>query len=73
MNKMIFAIKTDARSHISPDAKARDPMADHKYTADEMLPQDVRKLDSLQWKMTNKVAQDYITYLLGWSRDKKMI
>lgn len=38
LNKMIFAIKTDARSHISPDAKARDPMADHKYTADEMLP-----------------------------------
>ena len=45
-------------------------MAGHKYTADEMLPQDERKLDSISWKMTNKVAKDYISMLLGWSRDK---
>lgn len=32
LNKVIMAIKTDARSRVSPDAKARDPMADHKYT-----------------------------------------
>ena len=71
LNKMIFAIKTDARSHISPDAKYRDKMADHKYTADEMLPQDEKKLDSIKWKMTNKVAKDFIAELLGWSRSKE--
>ena len=32
---------------------------------------DKRKLDSLQWKMTNKVAKDFISMLLGWSREKK--
>ena len=73
LNKMIFAIKTSGRAKVSPDANVNDPMANHKYTADEMLPQDVKKLDSIQWKMTNKVAKDYITYLLGWSRDKKKI
>ena len=36
-----------------------------------MLPQDKRKLDSLQWKMTNKVAKDYVALLLGWSRPKE--
>ena len=70
LNKMIFAIKTDARSHSSSDHK--NDMTNHKYTADEMLPQDKKKLDSLQWKMTNKVAKDYISLLLGWSRPKEM-
>lgn len=46
-------------------------MAGHEYKADEMLPQDKRKLDSIKWKMTNKVAKDFITYLLGWSRETK--
>ena len=32
---------------------------------------DKRKLDSLQWKMTNKVAKDYISMLLGWTRKKE--
>ena len=36
LNKMIFAIKTDARSHSSPDVKTN--MTNHQYTADEMLP-----------------------------------
>lgn len=36
-----------------------------------MLPAEKRKLDSLQWKMTNKVAKTFITYLLGWSRAKE--
>lgn len=66
---MIFAIKTDARSHSSPDVKT--DMTGHKYTADEMLPQDKKKLDSLQWKMTNKIAKDYISFLLGWTRKKE--
>ena len=65
LNKAIMAIKTDARSR-----QQSGSMAGHKYTADEMLPQDERKLDSISWKMTNKVAKDYISMLLGWSRDK---
>lgn len=69
LNKMIFAIKTDARSHSSPDVKTN--MTGHQYTADEMLPQDKRKLDSMSWKMTNKVTKDYISLLLGWSRKKE--
>ena len=46
-------------------------MTNHKYTADEMLPQDKRKLDSIKWKMTNKVAKDFISLFCGWSRSKK--
>ena len=69
LNKIIFAIKTDARSHSSPDHK--NDMTNHKYTADEMLPQDKRKLDSIKWKMTNKVAKDFISLFCGWSRSKK--
>ena len=69
LNKMIFAIKTDARSRMSPDVKT--DMTGHKYTQDEMLPQEKRKLDSLTWKMTNKVCKDYISFLLGWSRKKE--
>ena len=65
LNKAIMAIKTDAMSRATVGS-----MKDHKYTADEMLPQDQRKLDSIKWKMTNKVAKDYISLLLGWSRDK---
>lgn len=41
LNKVIFAIKTDMRSHGTEDMNKSDPMANHKYTADEMLPQDV--------------------------------
>ena len=66
---MIFAIKTDARSHSSPDHK--NDMTNHKYIADEKLPQDKRKLDSIKWKMTNKVAKDFISLFCGWSRSKK--
>jgi hypothetical protein len=73
LNKLIFAIKTDARSHLSDGAKARDPMANHKYTADEMLPQDTKKLDGIQWKMTNKAAKDFITYFMGWTRKKERL
>lgn len=67
LNKAIMAIKTDAMSRASTGS-----MKDHVYTQDEMLPQDKRKLDSIQWKMTNKVAKDYVQLLLGWSRDKKI-
>ena len=69
LNKIIFAIKTDIRSH--SDVK-NDKWANHKYTKDEdLLPQEKRKLDSIKWKMTNKVAKDYISMLLGWSRKKE--
>lgn len=73
LNKMIFALKTSAMASYGQGGQAIDKMAGHKYTADEMLPQDIRKLDKIQWNMTNKVARDYISLLLGWSRDKKMI
>lgn len=68
-NKILFTIKTDMRSHSQGGSKGE--WTDHKYTADEMLPQDKRKLDSLQWKMTNKVAKDYVELLLGWSRPRE--
>ena len=46
-------------------------MSDHKYTKDEELnASEKSKLDKLKWKMTNKVAKDYISLLLGWSRKK---
>lgn len=69
LNKMIMGIKTVGRMG-TPDS-AKTSMSGHKYTADEMLPQDKKKLDSLQWKMTNKIAKDYISFLLGWTRKKE--
>lgn len=72
LNKMIMAVKTDAMSHFDKGAKAHVKDADHKYTADEMLPSDQKKLDSIRWKMTNKVVTDYIRLLLGWTREKKL-
>ena len=72
LNKVKNAIKTDIMSHVDKDARKWDKMAGHKYTSDEMLPGDVKKLDKLQWEMTNNVARDYIELLLGWNREKKM-
>lgn len=69
LNKALMTFKTAAMSKVT---NPNNPMKDHKYTADEMLPQDARKLDSIQWKMTNKVAEDFITYALGWSRKKQL-
>ena len=47
-------------------------MSDHKYTKDEELnASEKSKLDKLKWKMTNKVAKDYIRLLLGWTRTKQ--
>ena len=71
LNKMIMAVKTDAMSHFDNAAKKNVKDADHKYTADEMLPEDEKKLEKIQWKMTNKVAKDYIRLLLGWTRTKQ--
>ena len=69
LNKMIFGIKTIGRMG-TPDS-AKTSMSGHKYTKDEELnASEKRKLDSLKWKMTNKVAKDYISLLLGWSRKK---
>ena len=73
LNAAIRAIKTSAVSHAVQDVKAKGEQysnAGHKYTYDEMLPAEKRKLDSIKWKMTNSVAKDYIKYLLGWSRKK---
>lgn len=69
LNKILFTIKDDMRSHSQGGTKGE--WTGYKYTADEMLPQDKRKLDSLQWKMTNKVAKDYVALLLGWSRPRE--
>lgn len=38
-----------------------------------MTDADKRKLDGIKWKMTNKIASDYITYLLGWKRKKEYV
>lgn len=70
---MIMGLKTSAMASYGTGGQSIDKMAGHKYTTDEMLPQDIKKLDKIQWNMTNKVAKDYISLLLGWSRDKKMI
>lgn len=70
LNKMIFGIKTIGRMG-TPDS-AKTSMSGHKYTKDEELnASEKRKLDSLKWKMTNKVAKDYVSLLLGWSRKKE--
>lgn len=69
LNKMIMAVKTDAMSKISSTDVNKN--AGHVFTADEMLPEDEKKLEKIQWKMTNKVAKDYIRLLLGWTRTKQ--
>lgn len=66
LNKAIMAFKTQASK------KSIDQEYHHEYKQDEMLPGDKRKLDSIQWKMTNKVAKDYVMYLLGWTRKKEV-
>ena len=76
LNGIINAVKTSAMARSAGTAAASNPeghpewQSGHKFTADEMLPADVKKLDSIRWKMTNKVAKDYVTYLLGWKRKK---
>ena len=74
LNAALRAIRTDAMSHAMPDVKqqaGQDSMIGHKFTYDEMLPDEKKKLDSLQWKMTNKVAKMFISTFLGWSRKKE--
>lgn len=71
LNALIMGLKTAARARTSVGGETE--WTGHKYTADEMLPQDIRKLDGIQWKMTNKVTYDYIKYLLGWSREKNKV
>lgn len=70
LNGIVNAVKTQAMKR-SVGTAAQSSMSGHVYNADTMEPGDKRKLDSIQWKMTNKVAKDYITYLLGWSRKKE--
>ena len=48
-------------------------MTGHKYNMDTMEPADKKKLEKIQWNMTNKVCKDYISLLLGWSRKKTYI
>ncbi len=71
LNALIMGLKTAARARTSVGGETE--WTGHKYTAGEMLPQDIRKLDGIQWKMTNKVTYDYIKYLLGWSREKNKV
>ena len=54
LNALIMGLKTAARARTSVGGETE--WTGHKYTADEMLPQDIRKLDGIQWKMTNKVT-----------------
>ena len=74
LNAAIRAIKTSALNNVSPDVKAKGEQysnAGHKFTYDQMEPSEKKKLDSLQWSMTNKVAKMFIQTLLGWSRKKQ--
>lgn len=59
-------------AHNSEGAGKRDKMNNHVYTQDEMLEEDRKRLEKIQWKMTNKVAQDFIELFLGWSRKKEV-
>lgn len=72
LNKVIDTVKTSIHSHADV-TKDNDEFRNKKFSADQMEPGDKRKLDSLQWKMTNKVAKDFISMLLGWSRKKQYV
>jgi len=72
LNKVVLAVKTDIMSRSGP-ASGKSEYTGHKFTQDEMLPAEKQKLDSIQWKMTNKVARDFIGMLLGWSRPKEYL
>lgn len=67
LNKAIYAIRNDVYSR-----SFNDDVKNRKVSADDMEDSDRRKLDSIKWKMTNKVAKDYVQLLLGWSREKKI-
>lgn len=71
LNKVIDTVKTGIHSNASDLGGKSSDFKNKKFSADQMEDSDKRKLDSLQWKMTNKVAKDYISMLLGWSREKK--
>ena len=68
LNKALDTWKTAAMA-VAPDGSQNKGQ---KFSADELTDANKRKLDSIQWKMTNKVAKDYITLLLGKKRSKKM-
>lgn len=69
LNKILNVVKTEMRAHSASNVKTK--WTGHEYTSDEMLPEDEKKLEKIQWKMTNKVAKDYIRLLLGWTRTKQ--
>ena len=69
LNKMIVGLKNQAMDYRDPTVK--QIYGDKKYSVDDMTDSDKRKLDGIKWKMTNKIAHDYIKFLLGWSREKK--
>ena len=59
-------------AHSANTAAASDKSG-HKYTQnDDLEGGELRKLDSIKWKMTNKVAKDFVTIFCGWSRKKEM-
>ena len=70
LNKVIDTVKTSIHSHADV-TKDNDEFRNKKFSADQMEPGDKRKLDNMKWNMTNKVAKDYISLLLGWSRKKE--
>ena len=70
LNGIIRAVKTAAAAQ-TVGTNAQSSISGHKWSYDEMEPSEKKKLDSIQWKMTNKVVKDYITYLLGWKRKKE--
>lgn len=71
LNKVIDTVKTGIHARAYDDNGRNSEFKNKKFSADQMEDSDKRKLDSLQWKMTNKVAKDFISMLLGWSRQKQ--
>lgn len=69
LNKMIALAKSEFASHAGTSGAQN---ANKEYKPDEMTGRDNSKLDSIRWKMTNKVAKDYIRLLLGWTRKKEI-
>ena len=73
LNRVIMGVRNTMRDQLSDAAKAHLPKSSTEHLSpDEMTAADKRKLDGIQWKMTNKVAKDYVSMLLGYSRKKEM-
>lgn len=69
LNKLLVGYRNMALTNMTQ--AGRDRYGLKERAPDEMTDADKRKLDGLKWKMTNKIAYDYIALLLGYSRKKE--